>query len=124
MSQVLLTRYQPIKMASLELAIFIWRPHPMSDPTLNDSVAASYVSIIGGHLYGAGLADYPLAKSLGKELWETEHYFDNDSMTNVLGLAKEIHDCMVTANMNAYTYWCFQKLRAPYPAKRCFALSG
>ena len=79
--------------------------HPMSDPTLNDSTVAKYVSIIGGHLYGAGLADYPLAKSLGKELWETEHYFDTDNMTDVMSLAKEIHDCMVTGNMNAYTYW-------------------
>ena len=79
--------------------------HPMSDPSLNDATVASYISIIGGHLYGAGLADYPLAKQLGKELWQTEHYFDNDQMNNVMALAKEIHDCMVTANMNAYVYW-------------------
>jgi glucuronoarabinoxylan endo-1,4-beta-xylanase len=79
--------------------------HPMSDPSLNDATVASYISIIGGHLYGAGLADYPLAKSLGKELWQTEHYFDDDNINNVMKLAKEIHDCMVTANMNAYVYW-------------------
>lgn len=79
--------------------------HPMSDPSLNDATVASYISIIGGHLYGAGLADYPLAKTLGKELWQTEHYFDDDNITNVMKLAKEIHDCMVTANMNAYVYW-------------------
>jgi glucuronoarabinoxylan endo-1,4-beta-xylanase len=79
--------------------------HPMSDPSLNDATVASYISIIGGHLYGAGLADYPLAKSLGKELWETEHYFDDDNISNVMALAKEIHDCMVTASMNAYVYW-------------------
>jgi len=79
--------------------------HPMSDPSLNDATVASYISIIGGHLYGAGLADYPLAKTLGKELWETEHYFDTDNMSDVMALAKEVHDCMATANMNAYTYW-------------------
>lgn len=79
--------------------------HPMSDPSLNDSVTASYISVIGGHLYGAGLAAYPLAQNQGKELWETEHYFDNDDMSNIMKMAQEIHDCMVVASMNAYTYW-------------------
>jgi glucuronoarabinoxylan endo-1,4-beta-xylanase len=79
--------------------------HPMSDPSLNDSVTASYISIVGGHLYGAGLQSYPLAQNQGKELWETEHYFDTDQMNDVMALAKELHDCMVNASMNAYTYW-------------------
>lgn len=79
--------------------------HPMSDPSLNDASVAPYISIIGGHLYGGTIQDYPLATSQGKELWETEHYFDDDTMTNVMSLGKEIHDCMVTASMNAYVYW-------------------
>jgi glucuronoarabinoxylan endo-1,4-beta-xylanase len=79
--------------------------HPMSDSTLNDPTAASYVSIIGGHLYGGTIQDYPLARNQGKELWETEHYFDDDQMTNIMNMAKEIHDCMVTGNFSAYTYW-------------------
>jgi glucuronoarabinoxylan endo-1,4-beta-xylanase len=79
--------------------------HPMSDPSLNDATVASYISIIGGHLYGAGLAAYPLATDKGKELWETEHYFDDDTIGNVMKLGKEVHDCMVTASMNAYVYW-------------------
>ena len=77
----------------------------MSDPSLNDATVASYISIIGGHLYGARIQDYPLARSLGKDLWETEHYFDNDQMSNIMNMAKEIHDCMVTGSMNAYVYW-------------------
>ncbi len=79
--------------------------HAMSDPTLNDSTAASLVSIIGGHLYGGGLADYPLAKSKGKELWMTEHLINDQSLTACLTTAKEIHDCMTTANFNAYVWW-------------------
>jgi glucuronoarabinoxylan endo-1,4-beta-xylanase len=79
--------------------------HPMSDSTLNDATAASYVSIIGGHLYGGTIQDYPLARNQGKELWETEHYFDGDKIDSVMLMAKEIHDCMVTASMNAYVYW-------------------
>jgi glucuronoarabinoxylan endo-1,4-beta-xylanase len=97
--------------ATLSSAIKIIMPesfqfiHAMSDPSLNDATAASYISIIGGHLYGGKIQDYPLARDQGKELWETEHYFDDDSITNVMNLGKEIHDCMVTASMNAYVYW-------------------
>jgi glucuronoarabinoxylan endo-1,4-beta-xylanase len=97
--------------ATLSSAIKIMMPesfqfrHPMSDPSLNDATVASYISIIGGHLYGGTIQNYPLATSQGKELWETEHYFDDDSMANVMKLGKEIHDCMVTASMNAYVYW-------------------
>jgi hypothetical protein len=46
-----------------------------------------------------------LAQSQGKELWETEHYFDDDSMANIMKMGQELHDCMVTASMNAYVYW-------------------
>ena len=79
--------------------------HPMSDPSLNDATVAPYISIIGGHLYGGTIQTYPLATDQGKELWETEHYFDDDTMTNVMALGKEVHNCMVTASMNAYVYW-------------------
>jgi glucuronoarabinoxylan endo-1,4-beta-xylanase len=79
--------------------------HSLSDATLNDSTAASYVSIIGGHLYGATIQDYPLARSKGKEVWETEHLLDDQSLTACLTTAKEIHDCMTVANMNAYLWW-------------------
>jgi len=79
--------------------------HPMSDPSLNDATAASYISIIGGHLYGGTIQTYPLATDQGKELWETEHYFDTDGIADIMSLGKEVHSCMVTASMNAYVYW-------------------
>ncbi len=79
--------------------------HAMSDPLLNNPTVASYISIIGGHLYGAKVKNYPLASDLGKEIWETEHYFDDDKINNIMDMSKEIHECMVTGNMNAYVYW-------------------
>ncbi|MDT8718481.1 glucuronoxylanase XynC [Clostridium sp. 19966] len=77
----------------------------MSDPTLNDATAASYVSIIGGHLYGATIKDYPLARSKGKELWMTEHLLNDQSVSACITTAKEINDCMTVGNMNAYCWW-------------------
>lgn len=79
--------------------------HSMSGPTLNDATASSYVSIIGGHLYGGGLEEYPLAVEKGKELWMTEHLLNDQSLTACLTTAKEIHDCMTVANFNAYIWW-------------------
>lgn len=76
-----------------------------SDPFLNDAAAAANVSIVGGHIYGSGLDDYPLAKSKGKEVWMTEHLVLETTWDAVLGTAKEIHDCMATANFNAYIWW-------------------
>jgi len=81
----------------------------MSDPILNDSTALNNLDVLGLHLYGTQLSDfsYPLyqQKSAGKELWMTEHYYDNDNTDNLMKMSKEIHDCMVTGNMNAYVYW-------------------
>jgi glucuronoarabinoxylan endo-1,4-beta-xylanase len=79
--------------------------HEMSDPSVNDATVSKYISIIGGHLYGGKIQTYPAATDKGMELWETEHYFDDDSISNIMKLGKEIHDCMVTASMNAYVYW-------------------
>ncbi|MEN8907397.1 MAG: carbohydrate binding domain-containing protein [Clostridiales bacterium] len=85
--------------------------HEMSDATLNDPDASPYVSIIGGHLYGGGLIDYPLAQNMGKELWMTEYcYLSTDaaisqSLDECLNTAKQIHDCMTVGKMNAYVWW-------------------
>ena len=77
----------------------------MSDSTLNDSNAASKVSIIGEHLYGATIKDYSLARSKGKELWMTEHLLNDQSISGCMSTAKEINDCMTIGNMNAYVWW-------------------
>ncbi|PXV91198.1 glucuronoarabinoxylan endo-1,4-beta-xylanase [Lachnotalea glycerini] len=81
----------------------------MSNPILNDSAALNNLDVLGLHLYGTQLSEfsYPLfqQKAAGKELWMTEHYYDNDNTDNLMKMGKEIHDCMVTGNMNAYVYW-------------------
>jgi glucuronoarabinoxylan endo-1,4-beta-xylanase len=104
--------------------------HALSDPTLNDAVAASHVAFIGGHVYGAGPSTYSLAFSEGKEVWMTEHYTDTDS-GNVwplaLNVAKEINDCM-NANMSAYVWWYIVRFYGPIdeegiPTKRGYLMS-
>ncbi|MDD5063981.1 MAG: glycoside hydrolase family 30 beta sandwich domain-containing protein [Phycisphaerae bacterium] len=83
-----------------------------TDPILNDPSAEAQTDIIAGHIYGGGLADYPLARSKGKEIWMTEHYtesaHDADEWPLALGVGKEIHDCMA-ANMNAYIWWYIKR---------------
>jgi glucuronoarabinoxylan endo-1,4-beta-xylanase len=78
----------------------------LTDPILNDAEAVQHVDIIGGHLYGGGLYDYPLARAKGKEVWMTEHLtgYSGPELNNwalALYLAKEINDCMI-ANFSAY----------------------
>jgi len=83
----------------------------MSDPILNDATALANMDILGFHLYGTSVSQfaYPLFQQkgvpAGKKAWMTEHYVDTDGMTDVMALSKELHDCMVTGNMNAYVYW-------------------
>ena len=84
-----------------------------SNPFLNDAAAAANVSIVGGHIYGSGLEDYPLAKSKGKEVWMTEHLELETTWDAVLGTAKEIHECLATANFNAYIWWYAKRYYGP-----------
>ena len=82
--------------------------HSLSDPILNDPVAAANMSIIGGHIYGGGLTSYPLAVSKGKEVWMTEHLVLDTNWVDALGTAKEINNCM-NAGMNAYVWWYIRR---------------
>ena len=90
--------------------------HSFTDPILNDAAAEPNVDIIAGHIYGGGVADYPLARSKGKEIWQTEHYTESATDANVWPLAldvgKEIHDCMAV-NMNAYIWWYIRRYYGP-----------
>ena len=86
--------------------------HALSDPTLNDPAAAANAGVIGGHIYGGGLASYPLALARGKEIWMTEHLELDTTWTAVVGTAKEIHDCM-TAGMSAYVWWYIVRFYGP-----------
>ena len=83
-----------------------------TDPVLNDPIAVNNLDIAGGHLYGGGLTDYPLARTKGKEIWMTEHLLnevDNGmGWPQALVLAKELNDCML-ANFNAYFWWYLKR---------------
>ncbi len=85
----------------------------MTDQILNNGAAEAQVDIIGGHIYGGGLSDYPLARNKGKEIWMTEHYTDSsansaNSWPGSLSVGKEIHDVMA-ANMSAYVWWYIRR---------------
>ncbi|MGA9365298.1 MAG: T9SS type A sorting domain-containing protein [Bacteroidota bacterium] len=94
--------------------------HTLSDPTLNDSVAASHVTFIGGHIYGATPSSYPLAQSKGKEQWMTEYLINSPgsgadmdtSLKGAIATAKSINDCM-NANMSAYVWWYIVRYYGP-----------
>jgi len=87
--------------------------HALSDPTLNDAQAAANVDLIGGHIYGAGLAPYPLAVAKGKEVWMTEHLELTTDWAGALTTAKEIHDCLAVASFNAYLWWYLKRYYGP-----------
>lgn len=88
----------------------------ITDPILRHPVAANEVDIIGGHIYGRPPSDYPLARSLGKELWMTEHFTSSNTPANAwpnaLAVGKEIHDCM-SANFSAYIWWYLRRSYGP-----------
>lgn len=84
-----------------------------TDPILNDSTARANVEILGGHLYGAGLTDYPLARTYGKDVWMTEHLNTDTSITGQMQTAKEMVDSFAVANFNAYTWWFVQRSYGP-----------
>jgi glucuronoarabinoxylan endo-1,4-beta-xylanase len=86
-----------------------------TDPMLDDPAVAAQIDIVGGHIYGNGLLDYPLARELGKEVWMTEHYTDSGSEPGranfwplAFNVASEIHNVM-QANFNAYVWWYIRR---------------
>ncbi len=84
-----------------------------TDPILNDPLARANVDIIGGHIYGSGLSDYPLARNNGKEVWMTEHLNTDTSIAGVIQTAKEMTDCMAVGNYNAYIWWYLRRYYGP-----------
>jgi glucuronoarabinoxylan endo-1,4-beta-xylanase len=79
--------------------------HSLSDLTLNDPVAAANVGFVGGHLYGVGVTDYPLARSVGKRTWMTEYLVNDQTIGTAIATAQQINDCLTVGNMSAYNWW-------------------
>jgi glucuronoarabinoxylan endo-1,4-beta-xylanase len=77
----------------------------LSNATLNDPAAAANIDYIGGHLYGATIRDYPLARQRGKPLWQTEFLINDQTIGSALSTAEQINDCITVGNMSAYIWW-------------------
>jgi glucuronoarabinoxylan endo-1,4-beta-xylanase len=92
----------------------------MSDPILNDSLAAANLDILGGHIYGGGLAPFPLAEELGKEIWMTEYLMnmgatsewasinDEEIWNETMEMVSTIQQAM-KYNWNMYTWWYLKR---------------
>ena len=94
-----------------------------TDPIFSDSAATANTDIIGGHIYGGGNADYPLARENGKDVWMTEYllnlntgggskawdeYTDDERWAETLEMLRTIHTSM-KGNMNAYVWWYLKR---------------
>ncbi len=86
-----------------------------TDVLLNSMETVNNFDIVGGHIYGGGLNDYPLARQKNKEVWMTEHLLNEEKngydwlwAPSLQYIAKEINDCMV-ANYNAYVWWYLKR---------------
>jgi glucuronoarabinoxylan endo-1,4-beta-xylanase len=92
------------------------------DPILNDSAALAKLGVLGTHLYGTAVSAFPYPlfdqKAEGKvERWMTEHYTDSNtdanSWPNALNVATELHNSMVKAQFNVYTWWYIKRSYGP-----------
>jgi glucuronoarabinoxylan endo-1,4-beta-xylanase len=80
---------------------------------LNDAGAVANLDLVGGHIYGGGIAENLTAKNLNKEVWMTEHLDQDVSFTGAMNTAVEIHDCLTKANFNAYIWWYGKRFYGP-----------
>ncbi|GBU25525.1 glucuronoxylanase xynC [Fibrobacteria bacterium R8-3-H12] len=94
----------------------------LSDPILNDAQALANIDILGAHLYGTQVSQFPYPlfkqKGAGKELWMTEVYRPNstsdaDTWPEALQVAEHIHNSMVEAEFQAYVWWYIRRSYGP-----------
>ena len=101
--------------------------------TMNDTTTSNLVGILACHNYG--YAPYPVTQfgtPCPKPVWETEHYLGtDDTITNGLQLAQEIHTFMAVVQANAYHYWWLTGSgtgslanNTANPAKRLFVMGN
>jgi glucuronoarabinoxylan endo-1,4-beta-xylanase len=95
----------------------------MSDPILNDAQALANMDILGAHLYGTQVSQFPYplfkTKGAGKELWMTEVYVPNseansaDKWPEALDVAQHVHNAMVEAEFQMYVWWYIRRSYSP-----------
>ncbi|MCH7396632.1 hypothetical protein MM236_01480 [Belliella sp. DSM 107340] len=93
-----------------------------TDQLLNDPEALANLDLVSGHIYGSGLAPYPLAEQKGKEVWMTEYLMNQNSGADInnwnrdeaviweesMGMLQTIHTSMVS-NWSAYIWWYIRR---------------
>jgi glucuronoarabinoxylan endo-1,4-beta-xylanase len=94
-----------------------------SDSILNDAQALANIDILGTHLYGTQVSQFPYPlfkqKGDGKELWMTEVYVPNstanssDTWPEALDVAQHIHNAMVEAEFQMYVWWYIRRSYSP-----------
>ncbi len=91
---------------------------------LGSTDAVDNFDIVAGHIYGGGLASYPLAEQKGKEIWMTEYlmnlntgnagapawstYSEEEIWDETLGMLTSMHQAM-EFNWNAYIWWYLKR---------------
>lgn len=96
----------------------------LTNAVLSDEEATQKIDIVAGHIYGGGLAKFPLAEQKKKEIWMTEYllnlntgntgaaewktYSETAKWAESITMLKTIHDAM-TNNWNAYIWWYLQR---------------
>lgn len=96
----------------------------MTNAILSNDSAAAKIDIVAGHIYGGGLAKFPLAEQKKKEIWMTEYLLNLNSgnagaaawstyseaaiWNESLKMLGTVHDAM-SNNWNAYIWWYLQR---------------
>ncbi|MDA3833756.1 MAG: family 43 glycosylhydrolase, partial [Spirochaetales bacterium] len=80
---------------------------------MNNATTASYVGILGTHLYGGmpnPLPSYGFTNLTNQEFWETEISANTTDISGALQQAGWVQTCLVNASMNAFHYWWIQDI--------------
>lgn len=96
----------------------------MTNAILSNDSAAAKIDIVAGHIYGGGLAKFPLAEQKKKEIWMTEYllnlntgntgaaawstYSEAAIWNESLKMLGTVHEAM-NNNWNAYIWWYLQR---------------
>lgn len=96
----------------------------MTNAILSDAEASAKVDVVAGHIYGSGVAEFPLAEQQQKEIWMTEWLLNLDTgnagaaswstysearkWRETLEMLNTMHDSM-TKNWNAFIWWYLQR---------------
>jgi glucuronoarabinoxylan endo-1,4-beta-xylanase len=85
----------------------------LASTSMNNATTASYINIIGTHLYGGmpnALNTYGFSQLTNQEFWETEISANSLDIAGALQQAGWIQTCLVNASMNSFHYWWIQDL--------------